>query len=332
MNNTSLHWTDDPELLEQYVLGKIPRERMNVLNEHLRTCPQCQHAVQAEQDFVKSVKAYGREQLRVRLKERLERTPARTVPWPHVLSAAAVVVFIVGLGIYNDWWREPDLVQSEEQIVGEKEPQSPLPPAAERGAGISEGAEKPLQDAGGETLAGKVSSERGRRERRLDAAAKDEKGGVAILPERPAAAAEVEDQVSQTGIQSEFWVDGTMTEVRSKEKGDVTGLEGAGAPGARMAEAQPQKSLLAARQGRYLLLQMPERNLPMQQKQFRKGADTVPTKVEPRPDGALLTAYTDQFDLRNRSIQGEFAGADSLVFIVDGIRIAYKLSALPAKK
>jgi len=70
----------------------------------------------------------------------------------------------------------------------------------------------------------------------------------------------------------------------------------------------------------------------MQQKQLRKGADAVPTKVEPTRDGAVLTAYTDLFDLRNKTVQGEFSGADSLIFIVDGIRIAYKLSSLPVKQ
>ena len=330
MNNTSLHWTEDPAILEQFVLGKISPDHMNVLNEHLRTCPQCLHAVEAERDFVRSVRAYGRDQLRVRLREKLEHTPSRTVPWPHVLSAAAIVLVIVGLGIYGNWWREPDLIQSEEQLAGEKQVQGPPSPAAEQGAGIAEKRQKPAEGTGGETPAGKITTEGAKTEMRLEDMAKEEKEAQA-LPEQPVRAADAKE-ADHAGIQEGLWVDGTLIDVRSKDKSDrVMAREEAAAP-APAKKGEAQQSLIAAQQGKYLLQQLPENLLPMQQKQLRKGADAVPTKVEPTRDGAVLTAYTDLFDLRNKTVQGEFSGADSLIFIVDGIRIAYKLSSLPVKQ
>jgi hypothetical protein len=70
----------------------------------------------------------------------------------------------------------------------------------------------------------------------------------------------------------------------------------------------------------------------LEQQRKQKGFAAVPTKVEPTGDGAILTVYTDQIDLRNKTVQGEFAGLDSLVFVVDGVRIAYRISALPVKR
>jgi len=130
MNNIPLHWTEDPSLLEQFVLGRIPESRLQDLRKHLDTCAACRRAVQQEQNFVRSVRAYGRDQLRLRLKEKIGRYPSRVVPWPHVLSAAAIVLFVVGLGIYNRWWREPELVQSEEQMTVERKDQGPPAPLA----------------------------------------------------------------------------------------------------------------------------------------------------------------------------------------------------------
>jgi len=217
MNNTSLHWTEDPAILEQFVLGKISPDHMNVLNEHLRTCPQCLHAVEAERDFVRSVRAYGRDQLRVRLREKLEHTPSRTVPWPHVLSAAAIVLVIVGLGIYGNWWREPDLIQSEEQLAGEKQVQGPPSPAAEQGAGIAEKRQKPAEGTGGETPAGKITTEGAKTEMRLEDMAKEEKEAQA-LPEQPVRAADAKE-ADHAGIQEGLWVDGTFIDIRSRDKG-----------------------------------------------------------------------------------------------------------------
>jgi len=330
MNNTSLHWAEDPAILEQFVLGKISPDHMNVLNEHLRTCPQCLRAVEAERDFIRSVRAYGRDQLRARLRGKLEHTPSRSVPWPHVLSAAAILLVIVGLGIYGNWWREPDLIKSEEQMAGEKQVQGPPPPAAEEGAGIAEKRQKPAEGTGGETPARKITTEGAKTEMRLEDMAKEEKEAQA-LPEQPARATDAKE-ADHAGIQEGLWVDGTLIDVRSKDKSDrVMAREEAAAP-APAKKGEAQQSLIAAQQGKYLLLQLPENLLPMQQKQLRKGADAVPTKVEPTRDGAVLTAYTDLFDLRNKTVQGEFSGADSLIFIVDGIRIAYKLSSLPVKQ
>lgn len=333
MNNTSLHWTEDPGLLEQFVLDRIPRERLAVLNEHLNTCDQCRKAVEREKNFVQSVKAYGRERLRARLKEKLEYASTRAVPWPHVLSAAAIVVLVVGLGIYNRWWREPDLVQSEEQVVREKDEQGPPAPAAAEApqtAGVEDELAKPSAGAENRLLGGEIASERGKEKKQLDMAIRREEDLKALAGQRAQAITGGEKATGKVGG-GEYWVEGVLIDMSVAGKsGHVMAREDADAAEPKKDEAR--KEAVSAQQGKYLLQQQPGTALPMVQQQLRKVAVGVPTKVEPTNDGAILTAYTDQFDLRNKQVQGQFVGIDSLVFIVDGVRIAYRLPPAPVKQ
>ena len=341
MNNIPHHWTEDPGLLEQFVLDRISEERLPALKEHLALCASCRSAVENERKFIETVKAFGRDRLRLRLKERIERSPSRLVPWPHVLSAAAIVLFVVGLGIYNRWWKEPEIVQSEEQIAaGGKELVPPAPEAAAeledtRITGKTEdvpatgAGQLPRSNLAAKTLAEKPANEVQKKKNRADQIAGDDKEpSFAARPRQMIAADELD---SGKRRQEEYWIDGTLlatlatkegmrSELRAKDTTDVAGR----------GEIKDQVSL--TQQGKYVLQQQPGAALPMEQQRLQKGKASVPTKVRPTSDGAILTIYTDQIDLRNRIVQGQIAGSDSLIFVVDGLRIAYKLPSSVGKQ
>ena len=106
MNETkNIHWSSDEELLARYVLNRLEAGERNALEAHLRTCKICQRAVRMEQELVAGIRRSGRDELKVRLRQRMG-TPTREehIPWRHILSAAAVVILIIGVGIYNHWF------------------------------------------------------------------------------------------------------------------------------------------------------------------------------------------------------------------------------------
>lgn len=111
MNKTdNIHWTDDPELLEQFALNRTEASARAGLELHLRSCEQCRNAVEAERTLAAGVRMLGRDQLKTRLKHRLEE-PAKHIPWPRIMSAAAVIAVIVVVGVYNHWFESQELQQ-----------------------------------------------------------------------------------------------------------------------------------------------------------------------------------------------------------------------------
>ncbi|MGH2567999.1 MAG: hypothetical protein ACRDGA_06635 [Bacteroidota bacterium] len=104
----NIHWTRDPELLEQFVMHRVDKTRRTKLEAHLLQCEECQLAVWNEQRLVLGIKRVGRDELKARLKERLAATQAEpvkvSIPWVQIASAAAVIVLVAGLGIYNRWY------------------------------------------------------------------------------------------------------------------------------------------------------------------------------------------------------------------------------------
>ena len=105
--STTIHWTADPELLERFVLHRVDEQRRKVLEAHLLTCEDCQLAVNEEQKLILGIKKTGREEMKARLKHKLgsrKTAPVQTRPsWVWAYSAAAVLVILLGLSIYNRW-------------------------------------------------------------------------------------------------------------------------------------------------------------------------------------------------------------------------------------
>ncbi len=104
------HWTDDDELIERFVLNRLNPEERNELEDHLRICEVCKRAVRAEGVLVAGIRRGGREQFKAGLSRKVAnlplggRRPEKQTPWVQILSAAAVVLIIISVGIYNRWF------------------------------------------------------------------------------------------------------------------------------------------------------------------------------------------------------------------------------------
>ncbi len=106
--NESLHWTEDDDLLSEYVLGRIALDDVKRLEAHLAACPPCREAVRRERALASGIRRHGREELKARLGTMVSDrnlTVKRLLTWQRAVSAAAVIVIVVGIGILNGWFR-----------------------------------------------------------------------------------------------------------------------------------------------------------------------------------------------------------------------------------
>ena len=103
------HWTDDPELVSGYVMGRLSAAARTPLSEHLKECAPCREAVGRENDVAASIKRAGRELLKERLSARLRTRDAVWYQRYEILSlAAAVFIILIGLGIFRYYVGSPD--------------------------------------------------------------------------------------------------------------------------------------------------------------------------------------------------------------------------------
>ncbi len=120
------HWTDDEEVLEDYVLSRIEDPVRARLDAHLKSCAQCRERVETEAGLAAGIRQFEASRVKSQL-QLLTSGRRRSVPLPHILSMAAAIVLIVGIGFYNRWfWKPIPESQPQEVIVQEQELSSSL--------------------------------------------------------------------------------------------------------------------------------------------------------------------------------------------------------------
>jgi hypothetical protein len=135
-----IHWTNDDDLVAEFVLQRLEASEMARLSGHLHECAACNEVVTREMKVAAGAKRAARRGLKSRLQNRLATAAAarpgkhqsvgqsrENLPWPRILSAAAIVTVILAVGVYNDWFqtRYPGADKSQPEIPQESTP-SPI--------------------------------------------------------------------------------------------------------------------------------------------------------------------------------------------------------------
>jgi hypothetical protein len=97
-----------PETIEDVALGRLPEDLKAGVSSHLDQCEECRKAVEKERLLAAGTKSWARAAMKKRLAENIRTATQRQVPWPRILSAAAVVVAIVGVGVFYNWRKTAD--------------------------------------------------------------------------------------------------------------------------------------------------------------------------------------------------------------------------------
>lgn len=351
-DETNIHWTSDPALVEDFVLDRIAEPRRGRLERHLRECSACQSVVEKEKALASAVRVYGREELRRQLKKRLVSLPVRAVPWPHVVSAAAVVILVVGLSVYERWFTGMQIDTPEKfgQISPSPEVRRTEPgpidvigaeTRAKTGAQVtaSDDERRERSVARPQDLAARSTGEAGRMKIQLD-----EKAGKS-LPRQPAQKGseeadkkDIADRVDERAFPERVWVEGVVLEEpgegfrnaapfaaqRQLEKADRPS-----AVGQQKEAAAVQSFLVIHRDVRQNInfMQQPSGQMPMEQKRKEKetAVGRVPTLLERTEAGLNITVYYDDFIQSGQDVTVSPITVDSLVVGIGDKKIGYRV-------
>ena len=336
---TNTHWTEDSELLEQYVLGRLDPKQLPEFEKHLASCQQCASAVREEQALAAGVRRMAREELKAGLRERLETENVREVPWLRLAAAAAVIVVLVGVGVYNDWFSR----FTQKYGAEEAQPQHPTSVAPEELRRASPQAEEEQRDRA--TQSGAVrqrptsETAQGPSRERLPAAEgheyMDESSGAGARSEADKLeAAKKSETALAMDNERALWTEG---KILSYEHGETSGAPSPAEMRRQTVTVRPELQKQAdenqAREKgtqeksvpqRFILQQRRTTELPAGQTR-REGS--VPTLIEQTRDGLQFTLYLDRTtsarDLHRA--QFETIREDSLVLILGSQRIGYRL-------
>lgn len=112
-DSRNIHWTADEDLVERYVMGRLPSAEVAELEKHLSDCARCREAVDAERQIVDGIRRAGRDALKRRLAQRVHNGRPSGVSWYRIAGVAAAIVFLVTIGIYNKWFLGGEAQKSE---------------------------------------------------------------------------------------------------------------------------------------------------------------------------------------------------------------------------
>lgn len=334
MADQSPHWTDNEEILERYVLGRIEPQAKRILELHLEECERCREAVRREQELAAGVRRLGRETLKAELAKRLGTRTRAAIPWPHVISAAAVFVIAVGVALYAFWtpietWYEESMTQSLPEAREKAEEAKVLEEPAPEAAGRDDLARR------NENFFRKMDEAKGEEQKLVEA--------PAVVDQAEPISAELEDKekdLADVGATTHVsaWVQGVIVPtpeaagaaqprakgVQERRADEVLKAAPAEARKARGAEAASGLQAVTAE-----LRQQPFERLPeeKQQLQLAQTQRTVETLVEKIPEGLRLTLFLDppvpEQELQEAELRP--VADDSLLVVMSTLQIAFKI-------
>ncbi|MDD8017766.1 MAG: hypothetical protein PHP42_05295 [Bacteroidota bacterium] len=344
------YWTDDPELVEKYVLGKISDVECQRLDAEIADCEPCKEKLRQEMELAAGIRRYGRDTMKASLKIKLRREQSTQIfRYQWISFAAAVVVIAIGVGVYRMWFGDlvaPTKFGNKEIVF--KQTESPNKPLEEKDKS------KESESLKKEEAQVKEPNRRSARPSRVEERASD----VAIAESAPAQTQKptIADQAqsnqgagsTQQHVEGKFkkieaeqptrsiWLIGSVTMVSEKSR---QGLQEQTSPRALGLKEEQQKNDNAGRdQNKTLIVKRGkvDKNLVLQQRPFKSlprsrqsqmsSQRHAETLIEESGSSLSLTIFNDALspeDLEQAVI--ERSTDDSLVIALPNQRISYRI-------
>jgi hypothetical protein len=360
-DNIDIHWTEDDDLLTRFILGRLSDDERRQLEIHLHICPRCRQTVQAEQELASGIRLYGRENLKGHLRQRIaaKATHSRSIlTWQRALSAAAVLVIVTGISIYNGWF--PGLEtkrfavneETHEKMHSEAADENvPVPqvditktaPSTEKKGEkqtlAKSAQEKTMTDEArkgrpaGATEQFQLQAESGAKMMEKISRTQSNGGGVTLDKERANPPGVVFNLPSRQGT---FWIAGsylnnagTLVKIsrdQFHEAGKtIRAEEGAKSIRRKKGAENSQKPVLLKS---IELFQRVVADLPSEEGGLlQKGTSSVPAKIEPLEDHLRMTLYLESLfpeaELRNAGVWG--ISPDSVVIELGSVKLGFRM-------
>ncbi len=353
MNTEDRHWTKDDEMLERFVLNRLNAVERVEAEQHLRTCEICRQAVRTEQELAAGIRRLGRDQLKEKMSLQIERLDERKVPWPKIVSVAAMIGILLCVGVYNRWFvskenvqptfmtksipNKADSLSSQDHRLDKNEPAQPGTRLKDEGAVSSARVqnEQPRAKELQRDATTRLESN-GKKTQTLEPAPPSPQGNAAVSEKQKAMqAGEMVngDQMNATQpLENSIWIEGTqLSSISETEHNAITyGFEKRKeADKNSLNRAEKLQGGVKLRQREIVLKQQPASLLPPSRQQAQKtsGHEPIQTLLEQTANGLQLTLYLPtgvaEESLQNANIQQ--IGDDSLVVNLPEQQIGYKL-------
>ena len=115
----NIHWAQDEDLVEQFVLGRPEPPEVEKLERHLSECDECLKLVTRERTLAAGIRRAGRDSLKRSLSQTIDQRKSSSANWYRVAGVAAGIVLLVTLGIYNRWFTSED-GSSQRRVTADK--------------------------------------------------------------------------------------------------------------------------------------------------------------------------------------------------------------------
>ena len=346
----NIHWVENEDLLEQFVLGRLESTEVAKLEKHLQECDPCRKTVAKERELVAGIRFAGRASVKHRLAKRLEQRKAHSANWYRVAGMAAGIVLLVTVGIYNRWFAGTE-TQTEKRDRADKteklaEPAPPVSPErqmtnaekphldAARRAVDEEGQKVPSPTAGASRAAGAESGKiaEAQVDKLNDLKATDAaKEGESREKKYRFAAATVASTVATT------WVEGIVISERNQNAPAQMEMA-ANAKDVRVVLRKGKEELLLAGKAAnvdagenkvqgFIITQKLLSDLPPSQRAQQQKALSVQTLLQKDPTGTRLTVFLDSLLTKKEFDQThvQTIGEDSIILNLGNRLVGYKL-------
>ncbi len=340
MENNKKYWTDDPELIEKYILNRISAEEKKRLDAEIADCEPCKAKLQEEMMIAVGIRHYGRDILKARLRKKLQRERAtQFFNYQYVGLAAAVVIIAIGLGAYQIWFSDlvaPKKFHKQEIIFKQSEDSSSAKSelstkdeqsdAVTQKSELKESAQRLKQSSSEQT---KEFAEQG----------EAVQSAPAVSPEALGKSDEMMSDVTTTeSSPSAIWLIGQIVVVSESVRDRATSASkiqkgnDAVLSEQRRSKTNPQSLETITlnkkvKAGTIVLQQRAMKELPLERSQQQRGQQReIETLLERTDHGIQLTLYDDSInesDMKDAVV--ERLSEDSIVVSVSNQRIAYRL-------
>jgi hypothetical protein len=291
-------------------------------------------ALRREMRIAAGVRRLGREDLKAELKRRVAADP-QPAGWPRILSAAAAVGIVAGLGVYYAWFTgggtpppppggSPPLAGRTESSR-QDEGNAPARELADKVKG-DRTAESPTRLSGHLQTDRKAPVSPASRDAENDRSGTPAAGGIAS----PKTAGEP----AATEPAGEFWSDGVV------ERGEAA-FDAAAPRGAVMSQEHNAvlskskalkeeegrlKDVLPRPRAQYFLRQQPASALPVDRERSGRDQQSVPTRIDQRGSTTTMTMYLDSLvdEREMKKARVEAVSDDSVVVTLGGKKILYR--------
>ncbi|MBI2428199.1 MAG: hypothetical protein HYV29_05285 [Ignavibacteriales bacterium] len=350
MNEQKKYWTDNPELVEKYILGQVSDEERKRLDAEIADCEPCKAKLQRELQLAAGIRRHGRDQLKSRLRLKLRREQSQQIfRYQFIGLAAAVIVIAIGVGVYQVWFSEMEAPKkfNNREIVF-KQPEAPQ----ETSKSDDEDKSQEEKDAGkmqkksvskSATEKRDLAASQGTAVKKEDKVVSPSRQGFAELAES-AGGAESKLEVTESAAPVKpkgnipaqtIWLIGKVVMIEDQKPTTLSDAqpkslmsEQSRAMKAQRVEQQTKKISIKRAEGeeQIVLQQKSFRDLPRSRQTQIGKKNVVETLVQHDANGLSLTIFSDVIsaeEIEHATV--ETAGSDSLIIETASQRIYYRL-------